>query len=140
MRRPILLIIVVGVCICVVCIAAVAVLVGGILAVTQPVVDAGDAFLTAIQNEDYAGAYALMDSSLQKELGGVENFQTNLVQVGIAPSSWSFGSRSIENNTGEVSGTVTMADGSEYDVTLNFVKSGDDWLVVGYNFVPTASE
>lgn len=136
MKRPILILAVLLVCVCVVCIGAVVAFGGAILVATQPVVDAGDAFMTALQNEDYEAAYALCSPALQSEIGAVENLQTLLEQGGVAPTSWSFSSRSIENNTGSVSGTATMEDGSTLDVALNFTKSGDDWLVEGFDFTP----
>jgi hypothetical protein len=106
-----------------------ALLVGGVLNATQPVVDAGNAFMTALRDGDYNKAYDLSAPVLQQDAGNVEGLQAALGTKPVA--SWSFNSRNISNNQGSLEGTTTYTDGSTGTVTMALTQVGKDWKVAG---------
>jgi hypothetical protein len=108
---------------------------GGGLALTQPAADAGEAFMTALKDSNYAGAYALCTPDLQAKLVNAQGLQ-RLVENGKArPTVWSFSSRNVNNNQAELSGTVTMV-GAEGTVSLSLIQVGDAWKVNGFDLKP----
>lgn len=100
---------------------------------TQVVADTGDAFLTALKDGDYAAAYNLSSVPLQSELRSADQIRVMVVESRSIPESWSFTSRSINNNQGQVSGTVTYQDGRQGAVTMTFINDGTNWKVSGFN-------
>ena len=96
---------------------------------TQPVVNAGEAYLTALRDGDYTRAYDLSAPALQQEAGDVEGLQAALGERQLA--SWSFTSRSINNNQGNLSGTTTYTDGETGTVDMALMQVGNDWKVTG---------
>ena len=123
---------------CLIVLAAVAVLGGGIvffvLRLTAPVVEAGDRFLTALQQEHYDEAMALCTASAQAEIEGKGGMEAFAERYKVKPAKWSYSSRSINNGMGQLQGSVAHADGSTRGLHLTFSKSGDDWKVNGFNF------
>ena len=102
---------------------------------TQPSADAGEAFMTALKNSDYAGAYALCAPDLQNKLVNAQGLQ-RLVEGGKArPTVWSFSSRNVTNGQAELSGTVTMV-GGQGTVTLSLIQVGDQWKIIAFNLQP----
>ena len=98
---------------------------------TNGAATAADEFMTALQNGDIDSAYAMFSPALQEEVSSTafnEIFGTAEVE------SWSFTSRSVENNQGSVSGTTTIG-GEIYNVTLNLVNDGG-WKLIAYDFTP----
>jgi hypothetical protein len=100
---------------------------------TQAVVDVGDEFLTALRDSDYQAAYNLAAPTLQSELRNADALRVRITERRLTPQSWSFNSRSIDNNVGRASGTVTYADGREGTVNLNFINDGNAWKISGFN-------
>jgi hypothetical protein len=119
---------------CVVCVGFVVVLGGGVYLLTKPVADAGDGFMNALKDGDYVGAHAMMTDALKDDVGGVEDLQVMFVKLGAAPESWSYSNRSIDNNTGTLSGTVTLANAKKMDLELSLIKEGDTWKIKAFNF------
>jgi hypothetical protein len=123
-----------------ICVVVFMVLIGGttvfgVLGVTQPAADAGEAFMTALKNSDYAGAYALCAPDLQTKLVNAQGLQ-RLVEGGKArPTKWSFNSRNIDNGQAELTGTVTMV-GAEGTVSLSLIQVGDQWKIIAFNLKP----
>lgn len=110
-----------------------------IIRITQPVVDAGNTFMLALSRADYPSAYGLMSESLQSELGSVEGFAAQMQEAGIQPQpdEWGFSSRNINDETGSVSGGVTMIDGRSFDIEIGFTQSSSGaWRINRYNFTP----
>ena len=105
-----------------------------VMRLTGPVADTGDRFMTALQNQRYADALALCTPSLQTDVEGKGGLATMAERYKIRPSAWSYSSRSVKNNLGELSGTATYADGTAHARRLTFAKSGGDWKVNGFNF------
>lgn len=120
-------VVVLSICACIACISLGGLTIFGIVAATQPVVDAGNDFFIEAKEGDWPTAYGLASNRLQSELGSAENLQVFFTDQ--QPQDWSFNSRSITNQTGEVSGTMTDKDGDKFSVTLTFIQDGDDWKV-----------
>lgn len=100
---------------------------------TQGVVDAGDAFMVALQEQRIDDAYAMFAPELQAEI----SFADFDVTFGSSTyTSWSFNSREIENNLGQVSGTL-LSDGVDYTMMLGFINNETGWQLIRYEFVPT---
>jgi hypothetical protein len=106
-----------------------ALLVGGVINATQPVANAGDAFMAALRDGDYNKAYDLSAPALQQEAGNAEGLQAALGTKPVA--SWNFTSRNISNNQGSLEGTTTYTDGSTGTVTMALTQVGNDWKVSG---------
>lgn len=102
---------------------------------TQPVVTAGDAFMTALKTGNYTQAYALCTPELQKELGNVSGMTTMLESD--QPSQWSWTSRSIRNGVGLLDGSITYTDGKAGTVHLVLNQVGSDWKIVSFRMDPT---
>jgi hypothetical protein len=104
-------------------------------ALTQPVVDAGDNFMTALKTGNYAQAYDLSSPALQKELGSVARLAT--LADNYRPARWNWTSRSIRNGVGALYGSMTYADGKPGSVHLQLTQVGNDWKIVAFQLTPT---
>ena len=110
----------------------------GVLAIviplTQPVVDAGNAFLEALDAQDFDAAYAMMSPELQNEVGenGLAEHFTNADL-----SDWSYSQRSIRNGVGRLNGRV-MWNGEATELTFFFTNIDGQWRLVSYDFVPAS--
>ncbi len=96
---------------------------------TQPVVNAGEAYMTALRDGDYTRAFELSDSALQQEAGDAEGLEAALGQRQL--SGWSFTSRAINNAQGTLSGTTTYTNGETGTVDMVLTQVGNDWKVAG---------
>lgn len=128
-RSPLLIIIGAIVLAAIICVVAIFLLVGGIFTLTQPVVDAGDAYMTALRDANYNTAFDLSSSALQNEVNNASGLEDALSAK--KPSTWSFSSRSINGDTGHLSGTATYSDGKVGTVELSLVKQNGAWKVDG---------
>jgi hypothetical protein len=114
----------------------VVVLGGGIAAIfqaTQPVADASERFMVALRDGNYQQAYDMCTPTLQAELNDASGLEEMLTTSNRKPSTWSFASRNINNDRGEVTGTATFADNTAGTVSIVLLKSGDDWKIDGFN-------
>jgi hypothetical protein len=139
MNKKIVLLIGAVVAILAVCVCVIVVIVGlglaGGVSLTQPIADVGEKFMQSLKVADYNTAFGLCDPSLKTELGSAQGLK-KLVDSGKAqPTKWNFTSRNIENNQGHIDGTVTML-GGEGTLSLDFIKVGSDWKVVGFDLKP----
>ncbi len=132
---------IIGVCLCctIVIIGGTLLGAGGTVAAifgaTQPVADVGDKFMQSLKAGDYATAYAQLSPALQKKIGTAQDLR-QMVESGQAkPSKWSFDTRNIENDEGHLEGSVSM-QGGEGTVTLDLVKTGNDWKINAFNLEP----
>ncbi|MCL4394816.1 MAG: DUF4864 domain-containing protein [Chloroflexi bacterium] len=130
--------IVVGVII-VLCLCAFIAIIGlglaGGLGLTQPVADVGEKFMQSLKTGDYDTAYALCHPSLQEQFGSAQGLKQMVAEGQAQPVKWSFNSRNIENDQGHMEGTVTMK-GGEGTVTIDLVKAGSEWKVIGFDLKP----
>ena len=101
---------------------------------TQPMSTAGESFMTAVRDGNYAAAYALCTPALQQELGDLSEFESTMQDN--RPTKWNFTSRQVENNSGQLDGTATLQDGSAADVRLVLDQVGGAWKVSGINIQP----
>lgn len=126
----------VGVVLCL-CVAVIVLAAGaaGILGVTQPTADAGEKFMQALKAADYEAANALMTPELQKKIGGHQGLKKMIESNRARPTQLTFTERSVNGDQGHLEGNVTMVAG-EGTVSLDLVKSGDAWLVIGFNLKP----
>jgi hypothetical protein len=116
------------------CIAFLAFTIGGAFFLTQGVADAGNTFMTALQENQMDDTYALFAQGLQDEVD-LETFAGTFSDLGI--ESWSFSSRSVENNQGQLSGTAVIG-GETFNIVLGFVNVDDNWLIDRFNFNPAS--
>ena len=72
--------------------------------ITEPVVTAGDSFLTALRVDDYDQAYSLCTPELQSEVGGTGGFEKMFKTN--EPAQWKWTSRSIRNGAGYLGGSL----------------------------------
>ncbi len=105
----------------------------GPLAELGPLGDAGDAFMTALKNGDWAGSYAMLSAGTQRDLATAEEWAAGWAQAE-RPVSWAFNSRSIENDTGRLEGTVDWDTGQKSECILLLVREGGSWKIDGYSF------
>ncbi len=96
---------------------------------TQPVVNAGEAYMTALRDGNYTRAFEMSDSALQQEVGDAEGLQAALGERQLA--SWSFTSRAINNAQGTLSGTTSYTNGETGTVDMVLTQAGNDWKVSG---------
>jgi hypothetical protein len=110
---------------------------GGILIfaftnVLDPVGQQGNAFMTALKDERYNDAYALM-SERYHETVPPERFTSNVQERINPPTSWRFSSFSVNGPNGRIIGRATF-DGQEYNLTIYFVYEDGGWAVNGFDF------
>lgn len=102
--------------------------VGAALGLTQPAVDAGNAFMQALKDENYEQAFDLCASNIQEELGSAEGLQEFIEIADRQPEEWKFTSRNVENDVADLSGPATFRFGKA-TLTLQLTKIDDAWKV-----------
>lgn len=130
------IIIIVAAVLLVACIGIIAVAAIGGLGMTQPAADTAEAFMNALQQGNYAAAYALCAPALQQELGSADGLRAMIEKGQVKPTKWNFNSREVANNQGEVKGNVTFDDNRAGVVSIVLLNSGGAWQVVGFNLAP----
>lgn len=133
MNKKIVLIIgavLVVLCLCCAGIGVLAVVLG--MGTTQPIVDVGDQFMTALKNEDYARAYALCAPSLQQELRNAQGLANLIRNARVQPVQWSYSSRNINNDQGQLDGTVTFTGNREGTLQLVLTQVNGVWKIAGF--------
>jgi hypothetical protein len=96
---------------------------------TQPVVNAGEAYMAALRDGDFTRAFEMSDTALQQEVGDAEGLQAALGDKQLA--SWSFTSRAINNAQGTLSGTTAYTNGETGTVDMTLTQVGNNWKVAG---------
>lgn len=95
-----------------------------------PVTEAGDGFMSALRDRNEAQAYTLAAPALQQELGSAERMAATVGAY--RPSEWSWSSRSVRNNDGRLSGSVTYQGGRTGTAELALVHADGQWRVTGF--------
>jgi hypothetical protein len=109
-------------------------LVGGIFALTRPVVDASEQFLAMLGQGRVAEAYASTADGFRAQHDEA-SFTAAVNQLGLtefATASWH--SRQIENQTGAAEGTVTTKSGGTRPLSIRLVREGGRWAVDGIRY------
>ena len=96
---------------------------------TSGVADTADEFFAAANDGNYEQAYSLTSQQLQAQtdVQGLEEFlaANNLNEV--VETSWS--SRSINNDRGELDGTVTTSSGAAIPIEIQLIYEGEEWKI-----------
>ncbi|MCX7839135.1 MAG: hypothetical protein N2559_06720 [Anaerolineae bacterium] len=133
MNKKILLVLVGGllfVCLACVGVLGVAFVLG--LGATQPIINAGDSFMTALKNEDYTSAYNLCTPALQQELRNPQGLANLIRNANVRPIQWSYSSRNVSNDQGQLEGSVTFVGNREGTVQLVLTQVGGTWKIAGF--------
>lgn len=118
--------------VCLVCVGVIGVAFVLGLGATQPISDVGDAFMTALKNEDYATAYNLCAPALQQELRNPQGL-ANLIRNGnVRPMQWSYTSRNVSNDQGQLEGNVTFVGNRQGTLQLVLTQVGGTWKIAGF--------
>ena len=116
------------------CTALGALFVGGLFALTRPVVDASEQFLALLGQGKIAEAYASAADGLRARQDEA-SFAGSVKQLGLTDyASVFWHSRQIENHEGIAEGTVTTKNGATKPVFLRLVREGGKWAVVGVRY------
>ena len=99
-----------------------------------PLVASGDDFMAAVRARDFDRAYQLSTPALRRELGSVARMRASAESL--QPTEWSWSQRSIRNDIGRLSGTVTHQGGRSGGVALTLHQIDGQWRVAGYRFDP----
>jgi hypothetical protein len=70
---------------------------------------------------------------LQKELGSAQNLNTRIKNGRVQPTAWTFSSRNINSDTGQLEGTVTFTGNREGTVRLVLMQVSGEWKISGFN-------
>src|SRR5262245_35201863 len=105
--------------------------VGGLFALTKPVVDASELFLARLGRGEVAEAYASTSDTLRatQDEATFAAAVRRLSLTEFASASWH--NRQIENRTALAEGTVTTRSGLTRPVTVRLVRDGGRWAVGG---------
>src|SRR5262249_49717206 len=111
-----------------------ALFVGGIFALTQPVVDASEQFLALLGQGKIAEAYASAADGFRAQQDEA-TFTGAVKQLGLTDySAVSWHNRQVENQEGTAEGTVTTKSGGTKPVSIRLVREGGKWTVVGVRY------
>ena len=103
----------------------------GLFALTQPVVDASEQFLALLGQEKFDEAYACAADGLRAEHDAA-SFARAARRLGLSNySSASWHNRVITNQEGLAEGTLTTKSGDTRPVTVQLIKEGGKWRVLG---------
>jgi len=97
---------------------------------TSGITDTAEEFFAAANEGDYSKAYSLTSQQLQSQTdeAGLASFLAANSLDQVVDSSW--GSRSIENDRGKLTGTVTTQSGAAIPLTVELVSEGEDWKII----------
>jgi len=106
-------------------------LVGGVFALTKPVVESSEQFLASCGQGKFGEAYASAGGDLRSRMDEAA-FTDAAKTLGLADfASVSWHNRQIENRTGLAEGTVTTKAGGTKQVVVRLVRENGRWAVLG---------
>jgi len=133
MNKILLLVVGVLLVLCLACVGVIALAAVFGIGATQPIAEAGDEFMTALKNEDYTRAYSLCTPALQQELKNPQGL-ANIIRNGrVLPTRWSYSSRNVSGDQGELEGTVTFVGNREGTLELVLAQVGGTWKIAGFH-------
>ena len=102
-------------------------------AMTRPVVDASEQFLTLIANKNAAQAYASTSESFRARISEKE-FTSAVNQLGLTEyASTTWRNREIDNSTGLAEGAMIDKKGGVTPISIRLIKENNAWKVTGAN-------
>lgn len=104
-------------------------IVGVVFWATGGITDTADEFFAAAKAGDYETAHSLTSQRL-REQGSPEGLREFIEANGldkVTETSWN--SRSIQNSTGKLEGTVTTEGGGTIPLVVEFVSENDEWKI-----------
>jgi hypothetical protein len=115
----------------------IAVIIGSAMWATSGLLEPVERQLTALKAGDLDAAYAETSQAFQQATSK-EQFAAFVEQYPILKeaASWSFPSRSFENNAGKVTGTLTSTTGAVTTVDYDMVYEGGTWKILGIVVTP----
>ena len=120
-----------GIVLALVVIIASAAILGGALD-THEVAEAGDGFMEALKDGDYAAAFDACSPILQGYLGSVDQLERMIVDGKLRPSDWRFDSRYQAGDEGSLEESVIMVDGARGSVSLDLRRVAGEWRIVRF--------
>lgn len=97
----------------------------------------GDAFMTALGEDNYSHGYALFVTDLQQEVGDAASLQRMIQDNQAQPAEWKWTAFNLSTEGGgqtvTLEGSVTYRQGREGAVTLEMVKVGGEWKLTSFN-------
>jgi len=110
------------------------VLVGKIMAATQPVVDASEQFLSLVGQGKVSEAYASTADGFRAQQDEA-SFAAAVKQLGLSDyTSVSWHSRQIDNQEGTAEGTVTTKSNGARPISIRLIQQGGTWKVAGVQY------
>lgn len=95
--------------------------------------EAGGAFMEALKASDAEKSYAMLDASVQKEVGDIEAWKKFIETR--KPATWTISGFTVKaGGTGELTGDAVFSDGVSYDISFVLAKAGEDWKISGFTF------
>ncbi|MBP7830513.1 MAG: hypothetical protein KA248_11400 [Kiritimatiellae bacterium] len=111
-------------------VVVIGVLIALLLVATSGLPKAADEFFSLIEQGKIGEAYLATAAEFRAATseGEFAAFLRDSALGGYASASWS--TRSIENNRGQLKGTVTTRDGGQIPLEMDLVKEGDAWKIL----------
>lgn len=103
------------------------------LSMTSGVADAGKTFLSQIGSGKITEAYESASATLKSKQTAAE-FEETVKKIGLtdyASASWS--NRQMENDRGQLDGSVTTRSGGKIPLHLDLIKEGGAWKIYSYD-------
>ena len=124
-----------GIVLALIAIIATLAVLGGALD-TWEVVAAGDGFMEALKDGDYAGAFAAYSPALQAYLGSADQLARMIVEGKLRPSDWRFTSRYQAGDEGALEGSVIMVNDVRGALSLDLRRIDGRWRIVSFDLSP----
>lgn len=108
-----------------------------VFTLTAGMVKDSKTFFTALKNNDIAKASSYLSTSFRNATS-IEEFKKYFDSSDLAAykdSSW--GSRSIQNDMGELKGSIKTESGQKIPLTINFVKEDGKWKILSIDIKNT---
>ena len=102
------------------------------LTVAPAPLSAAKTFIASVEANDFEAAYSKFHPDLRLRLSFpefVEAWKSRSSSLNEANRSWS---TDIENETAEVKGRFTTADGEEWSAVFQLIKQGGFWQIIDY--------
>jgi hypothetical protein len=116
------------------CVGTAVALIGGVFALTKPVVDSSERFLAQVGQGQIVEAYASAGAALRGRMDEAA-FAAAVKQLGLTEfASVAWHNRQIENSTALAEGTVTTKAGGVKAVAVRLVRENGRWAVVGIRY------